>query len=259
MPEYQYLAVSADECITWIDLANPQRRNALNDALLEELIAALTRAVEHSRVVILGAESTSGVWCAGFDITSLPTDGSIPDPATSPFDRALAALRELSIPVIAVVDGGAWGGGCNLALACDLIVATREACFAITPAKLGVAYDSAGVADFLAAMPANIAREMFFVAEPLDAARLEILGVVNRLCDSPASARESAHELALTIAARAPMSLTSIKAEIAAQCSPAAADHVRLQYLREQAWASDDFREGRAAFTERRPPEFRGS
>lgn len=258
MPSHEFLSVTADEHVTCIDLANPQRRNALNDALLVELIDALSRAAHDSRVVILGAQTSSGVWCAGFDITSLPTDGSMPDPATSPFDRALATLRELPIPVIAVVDGGAWGGGCNLALSCDLIVATHEASFAITPAKLGVAYDSAGVADFLAAMPASIAREMFFTAEPATAARLERLGVINALCDSPAAARETALAMGRTIASRAPLSVRSIKAEIAAQLSPGATDHARLHEMRQQAWASADFNEGRAAFAERRPANFRG-
>lgn len=258
MPAYEYLSVSHDGPVTSIELANPERRNALNHALLEELITAITDAATRSRAVILSAQTTSGVWCAGFDISSLPTDGSMPDPATSPFDRALAVLRELPIPVIAVVDGGAWGGGCNLALACDLIVATHEASFAITPAKLGVAYGSAGIADFLAALPVNIAREMFFTAEPITAARLERLGVVNAVSDSPASARETARDLARTIASRAPLSLTSIKAEISAQTSPADADAAELLRLREQAWASKDFVEGRAAFSERRPPNFRG-
>ena len=259
MPSYEYLSVSAGGHLTRIDLDNPQRRNALNNSLLEELIAALTAAAANSRVIILGAKSTSGVWCAGVDITSLPTDGSMPDPSTTPFDRALSTLRQLPIPVIALVDGGAWGGGCNLALACDLIVATRDASFAITPAKLGVAYDSAGVADFLAALPVNVAREMFFTAEPIDAPRLKRLGVVNRLCDSTESAREVALDIAETIASRAPLSLRSLKAEIAAQSCAIGLNADQLKGMREIAWASEDFREGRAAFIERRSPNFRGN
>jgi len=259
LPSYEFLSVSTDEHLTRIDLDNPERRNALNDSLLEELISALTAASTDSRVIILGAKSTSGVWSAGVDITSLPADGSMPNPSTSPFDRALATLRQLPIPVIALVDGGAWGGGCNLALACDLIVATHEASFAITPAKLGVAYDSAGVADFLAALPVNVAREMFFTAEPIDAARLKRMGVVNRLCDSTDSAHEVALEMAETIASRAPLSLASIKAEIAAQSGDIESDPDQLRHMRERAWASEDFREGRAAFIERRAPHFRGN
>ena len=88
--------------------------------------------------------------------------------------------------------------------------------------------------------------------------RPEGLGVVNRLCDSPAAARESARDLARTIAQRAPLSVQSIKAEIAAQSSASTMNASELRRLREQAWASADFREGRAAFVERRPANFRG-
>lgn len=258
MTSHDYLSVSTDGHVTTIELANPRRRNALTNDVLLALIDALTKAGRESRVVILGAQTASGVWCAGFDITLLPHDGSMPDPAVSPFDRAVHTVRTLPVPVIAVVDGGAWGGGCNLALACDLVVATTEASFAITPAKLGVAYDSAGIADFLTSVPPTVAREMFFTAEPISSTRLERLGAITRLCDSPEEARAAARALAITIASRAPLSLRSIKAEIVAQTGPSDLDPLAREELRRRAWASADFREGRTAFGERRPAEFTG-
>ena len=80
------------------------------------------------------------------------------------------------LPVIAAVAGGVWGGACELVMAADVVVAVETSTFAITPAKLGVAYSSAGVSRFLAALPVHIVKEMFFTATPLSAQRAYDLG-----------------------------------------------------------------------------------
>lgn len=252
-----FVAVEIADRVAVITIANPSRRHALNDQLLTELVAVLHACgASGVRAALLRAEAVGGVWCSGFDIADLPTDGTMP--VDSPFDLALRALRDAPFPVIAVVTGGAWGGGCNLALACDLIVATRDASFAITPAKLGVAYAPEGVAHFLGSVPLNIAREMFFTAEPVSAERLAELGVANHLADDSVGALALASSLASVIASRAPMTVRSIKAEITALTDARESDPVALEAMRRAAWASDDFTEGRSAFAERRSPGFSG-
>lgn len=252
-----YVAVEITDRVAVITLANPERRHALNDQLLTELVAILHACgASGVRAAVLRAEAVGGVWCAGYDIAGLPEDGSMP--VDSPFDLALRALRDAPFPVIAVVTGGAWGGGCNLALACDLIVATSDATFAITPAKLGVAYAPEGIAHFLGSVPVNIAREMFFTAEPLAAERLAALGVVNHLAEDSVGALALANGLASVIAQRAPMTVRSIKAEITALTDARDSDPASLESMRRAAWASADFTEGRSAFAERRSPDFEG-
>ena len=85
----------------------------------------------------------------------------------------LHAVRRAPFPVIAAVEGGVWGGACEFVLTCDLIVAVRTATFAITPARLGVPYNTAGVAHVLGAVPLNVAKEMFFTAEAISAQAIQ--------------------------------------------------------------------------------------
>ena len=248
------------DSIVTVTMANGQRRNALSLEMMAALSQALSQASSSSaRVVILRASAESSVWCSGYDIHDLPTDGSAPDIA-NPLDDLFAQIRGAAYPVIAAINGGAWGGGFNLALACDLIVATREATFAITPAKLGVGYATSGIAAFISALPINIARQLLFTAEPMSAVALAELGVVNAIVETPAQLTLQAESLAMLISQRAPLTIASVKAQITALSDPRLDAHVteRIDQLRATAWASADFQEGIAAVRNKRPPHFSG-
>ncbi len=166
------------------------------------------------RIVILRAEPGVSTWSAGHDIKELPRDGQDPLTWSNSLETLLRAVRGASMPVIAAVEGGVWGGACDLVMSCDLVVATTNSTFAITPTKLGVPYNTAGVAHFLAALPVHVVKEMFFTADPIDAQRAFDLGVVNRLADNPQDLSEKTHELARRIASRAPLAVRALKAEI---------------------------------------------
>lgn len=248
--------------ISTITLANAERRNALNAELLDAMIAAIEESgQEGARAVVVRAEPGVATWSAGHDIAELPRDGSDPLAWANPLEGLLRAVREAPMPVIAAVEGSVWGGACNLVVACDLVVATRSSTFAITPAKLGIPYNSAGMAHFMGALPVNIAKEMFFTAEPLPAEALERAGLVNRLVEDEPTLTAVANELAERIARLAPLSIRAMKAEMnalidARQLTSDLFEH--LTSLRRDAWASSDYREGLAAFAERRRPEFSG-
>ena len=253
------ISVTDADGLRTVTLCHQQRRNALGVALLAELLPAVEDA--DCRALILRAEPGVTTWSAGHDIDDLPVDGSDPLAWTSPVEHLVRAVRGAAFPVIAAVEGGAWGAACNLAFACDIIVATRTAEFAITPAKLGVPYHSEGVAQFLAAVSAPVARAMFFTAEPLRADSAQLADTVYAVVDSSDELTAASERLARRVASLAPLSIRAIKAEINAltDARPLTADAFEhLTALRRSAWTSADFHEGLAAFRERRAPEFTG-
>jgi enoyl-CoA hydratase/carnithine racemase len=161
-------------------------------------------------------------------------------------------------PLIAAVDGLAYGGGFEMVLACDLVVASRRARFALPEVKRGLLALYGGVFRSARALPLNLAREMVLTGEPIEAERAHALGLVNRLCDD-GSALAEALALAEAICANSPVavreSLRVINQTIDAgdalawQLSAEAAAQVR---------ASEDSREGIAAFLEKRAPNWHG-
>lgn len=245
-----------------VTMANAERRNSLGAQMLDELEGALSLATDGgARAVIIRAEAGVATWSAGYDIEQLPLDGSDPLTWTNPLEAFLHAVRSAPYPVIAAVEGGVWGGACELAMTCDLLVATRASTFAVTPVRLGVPYNTAGVNHFLAALPLNVAKEMFFTGDPITAEAAAEMGVVNRLVEDADELEAAATALARRIATRAPLAVRAIKGEMTALTdarSLTSDDFERLTELRRAAWSSEDYQEGVRAFREKRSPRFEG-
>jgi methylmalonyl-CoA decarboxylase len=170
------------------------------------------------------------------------------------------AIEELSAPVIAMIEGGVWGGACEVAFACDLIIAAPTATFAVTPARLGVPYNVSGMLTFLNACSLRIVKEMAFTAKPITAARAECLGIVNHTV--PTEELESfTYSLAGEIAENAPLSISVMKEQLrmlagAHPMSPRRFE--RVQGLRRIVYDSEDYAEGIRAFRQKRKPKFSG-
>jgi len=247
--------------IGYITLSCPEKRNALSELLVGEIIAALASFhVTGVRVVILRASPGSAVWSAGHDVAELPTGGRDPLGWDDPLRHLVREIENFKAPVIAMIEGTVWGGACEVAFACDLVVATPDATFAITPAKLGVPYNVSGMVTFVNTANLRIVKEMAFTAAPIKATRAEQLGIINHVV--PAAELEAyTLRIAQQIAANAPLSIAVMKEQLrilagARPMSPQGFE--RVQGLRRVVYDSDDYQEGIRAFKEKRKPVFKG-
>jgi methylmalonyl-CoA decarboxylase len=250
-----------DEKIGQLTFSNPTRRHALSAALLHSLDERLTDlAKQRIPVVILRSGVGQDVWSAGHDIGELAQDR---DPLAygKPLEKALRQVREYPGVVIAMVSGSVWGGAVDLVMSCDLVVADHTACFAMTPANIGLPYTTSGLLRFFNNLPIHVLKEMFFCAQPLDAHSAKRYGVINRLIDS-AGLESAALELARRIVGKAPLAIQAVKEQlrILEDLQPISVQAMeRIAELRRRACESADFSEGLDAFATRRSPTFGGT
>ena len=245
-----------------ITLDDQRHRNAIGAQLANGVVAALeSLRGQHVRVVVLRAAAGMDVWSAGHNINELPRGRRDPLGYNDSLEGMLRAVRTFPMPVVAMVHGTVWGGALDLVLSCDLITADETALFAITAANLGLPYNTTGLLHFLGRLPINLIKEMFFTAAPLDAKKARECLLVNYLVGS-AELEAFTLELAAIMAAKSPMAIAVIKEQlrVLTDYQPIAAQvYERIQGLRREAYDSSDYLEGLDAFTEKRPPIFRGA
>ena len=229
-----------------VTLNRPERRNAIDAEACGALAVAVDdAAAAGSRVLIVRGEGTN--FCAGADLTGVE-DHTF----ATRLRTALIALHDAPFPTIAAVHGAALGAGTQLAIACDLRVAASGSRFGIPAGKLGLMVDQWTVQRLSLVVGHATARAMLLAAEEVDAERAHGIGFVDRVGDFDAAVAWAEH-----IAALAPLSLQGHKIALNAVEDDVASDpRVESAFLR--AWHSDDVVEGKAAFAERRSPNFQG-
>jgi enoyl-CoA hydratase len=223
-----------------------ERRNALDHEALEQLLDAHAGTTEARVLVLTGA---GGHFCAGADLTGVEDTGF-----TDLLREVLATLRDDPRPVIAAVDGAALGAGTQLAVACDVRVATPAARFGVPAARLGLMVDHWTIQRLSLLAGAGPTRAMLLGAETYGGEDAERLGFVQRIGDL-----EGALGWADEIAALAPLTLAASKLALNRLEMPVGpGDDPDVHEAWTRAWASEDLQEGMAAFRERRRPVFHG-
>jgi enoyl-CoA hydratase/carnithine racemase len=243
-----------------LTIDNPAKRNALDHEILDAFATALPQI--EARCLLVTA--TGPVFSAGYDIGNLPREefaGRAEALVAHPFHEAIEALDAFAFPTVAALNGHAIGGGLELAVSCDLRVASEEAKMGMPPARLGLVYSHTGLRKFVDAIGVPRTRELFFTARNVDARTGLQWGLVNEIV-APGTLPAKAVAYAARIASLAPLSLQgnkrALRELLAAEGALDPVVERELVELREACFQSEDFFEGVRAFAEKRPPRWQG-
>jgi len=242
--------------VGWVTLNRPKALNALNDALIDQLVAAV-QGFDHDEgigaIVITGSEKA---FAAGADIAAMK-DWSFVDVYKHDYiTRNWDALRRVRKPLIAAVAGYALGGGCELAMTCDVIIAADSARFGQPEIKLGIIPGAGGTQRLPRAVGKAKAMDLVLTGRNMDAQEAERTGLVARVVPAERLHAE-ALEMATTIAAYSLPAVLAAKEAINRAYESPLADGVMFERrLFHALFATADQKEGMAAFLEKRPPRF---
>ena len=256
------ILVRREGAVAWVLFSNPAKLNAMTDAMWSRypaVVAELDRDPE-VRVIVLAGDGDRA-FVSGADISQFDAVDAAPGAQAEynrGLDSAFNAAVECSKPVIACIQGICMGGGLGLAASCDVRIAADDAVFRMPAARLGVGYTFDGVRRFVDILGAANTADIFFSARRFDANEALRMGFVNRVV-AAFDLRAAVDEYCTQIADNAPLTIAAAKRAIReAQRDPDARDLAAVERLGNACFASDDYREGRTAFMEKRAPRFRG-
>jgi enoyl-CoA hydratase len=236
-------------------ISRPEARNAVNADVAQALAAALDRLDAEPGLSVGVLTGAGGTFSAGMDLKAF-LRGEIPEIEGRGFGGLTQAPP--SKPLIAAVEGWALAGGFEMVLACDLVVASREAKFGLPEVKRSLIAGAGGLLRLPTRLPYHVAMEVALTGDPLTAERAFQHGLVNRIVE-PGQALEAALELAAALAANGPLALAATK-EIMQRSLDWTEDErwKRQMDIMAPVFASEDAREGATAFAEKRPPRWQG-
>jgi enoyl-CoA hydratase/carnithine racemase len=246
--------------VTRLTISNPGKRGALDHAILDAFATTLPGL--DARCVIITGEDTT--FSAGYDIGDLP-DSVFANEAEKlvahPFAAALEAIDAYPYPTLGVLNGHTIGGGLEIALSCDLRIASENIALGMPPAKLGLVYSHTGIRKFIDTIGAPRTRELFLLGRRIDAPTALAWGLLGAIAE-PDRLEAAGLELARELAGNAPLAQAGnkrvINAVLAAQATIDPEIERELVELRRACFSSQDFREGVRAFAEKRQPDWQG-
>ena len=262
---HQLLLLQTKNNICTLTLNRPEKKNSLSIELVELLRSSLNKLAKDDgvRAVILRGAGDMA-FCSGFDIGSLPTQSKgDADQRLKSLDQVEALLQHLvnfPHPVIAMLNGFAFGLGCELAMCCDIRIGAEDIRMGMPPAKLGLVYPWAGLQRFIQNIGLQSTKEMFFTGRTYTGKRIKELGLVDYLVPG-GELEEFAYGMAEEIAGNAPLALKGIKKVINMLVQSNRLDEPKskeAQAIFRAVLLSQDMLEGQAAFLEKRKPKFKG-
>jgi enoyl-CoA hydratase/carnithine racemase len=259
------LQVHKKNYLATLTLNRPEKKNSLSPELVKALLQTLAELSADDTirtVVIRGAGDKA--FCAGYDIGSLPTGGSDdPDEALkrlNSVESLFQTLRDYPFPVIAMINGVAFGAGCELAICCDIRIGADNIRIGMPPAKLGLVYPWNGLQRFIQVIGLKSTKEIFFTGRAYEGIRLKEIGLVDYLI--PARKLESfTRRMAQDIAANSPLSLKGTKRVLNLLLRASQFDKndlIEAESITQASFLSEDLKEGQKAFLEKRKPLFKG-
>jgi enoyl-CoA hydratase/carnithine racemase len=257
------LVVERADGIVSLTIDRPERKNAITGEMwagLTELFDDIARRRDDRVLVITGA---GDAFCSGADLAAASDGEATPGPGASmasmrDVGRAAVRLHELPIPTVAAVNGVAAGAGCNLALGCDLIIASERARFTEIFAKRGLVLDFGGSWLLPRLIGLHRAKELAFLSDIIDATEAERIGLVNRVVPHDQLSGDVA-ALAARLAAMPPLQLGVIKRQLNDGLNRSMAEAVEFEDLAQSLmFSSRDTAEAMLAFIQKRDPRFTG-
>jgi enoyl-CoA hydratase/carnithine racemase len=254
------LLLTRDGAVATLTINRPDRLNTLTYAMFARLPQVLADAAAQPglRALVLRGAGTRA-FSAGADISEFGTTRTTREQATA-YDEAVLAAEEavaaFPLPTIAAVHGHCYGGGCGLAIACDLRFAAAGARFAITPAKLGIVYPLRGTKRLVDLVGPARAKIILMSGADYSAGQAQSFGLADEVFADPEALDAGVHEFTALLTARSGVTQRGVKETIARILDGATHDDAAHAELRAAAFASPDYAEGVRAFLERRPPAF---
>jgi enoyl-CoA hydratase/carnithine racemase len=258
------LLVERADGVMTVTLHRPEKKNAMNGRMWKELIELCDEIEGSPEIRVLVLTGAGDGFCSGADLTDAGNAGTLAEGTGGSLrmmrmvGRCALRLHELHVPTIAAVNGVAAGAGCNLALGCDLVVASDRARFSEIFSKRGLSVDFGGTWILPRLIGLHRAKELVFLAEVIDATEAERIGLVNRIVPH-AELLDATRELAQRIAAMPPVQLSVSKRLLNQSLSVSMAEALEFEDVAQvMNFQSADTAEAIAAFVEKRPPTFTG-